>query len=72
MLEEMLILQKTVIQSGATSSSSTESAAAESQEEKDARIIKQIQETVPKPFDIDAVTLAYPTKFEESLNSLLV
>lgn len=27
---------------------------------------------VPKLFDIDAVTLAYPTKFEESLNSLLV
>lgn len=23
-------------------------------------------------FDIDAVTLKYPTKFEESLNSLLV
>ena len=38
----------------------------------DIQIINQLQATIPEEFDIDAVTLKYPTKFEESLNSLLV
>lgn len=35
-------------------------------------MINTLKAKVPKAFEIDAVTLKYPTKFEESLNSLLV
>ena len=45
---------------------------AESDQNTDIQMINQLQTTIPVEFDIDAVTLKYPTKFEESLNSLLV
>lgn len=59
------------VQTGKLSSDSSSSKQKVAQNT-DIQLINNIQNQIPAIFDIDAVSLKYPTKFEESLNSLLV
>lgn len=59
-----------------TDKSSEKSDKENSQEERqkesgDLQLVLDLQSKIPKQFDIEAITLKYPTIFEESLNSLL-
>lgn len=45
---------------------------ASKEESGDLQLVEGVLSSLPNVFDIDAITLKYPTVFEESLNSLLV